>query len=154
MTSSARSPRDHSPEASDNSIRDGLSAADFVSGSRGSKEESEDDGGGKKARGDAGSHWSTPSLVLPSSMLRDRDGQEWWEAARPRLYGFVAKYLELSLVSVGPRLTNAVLMSVAKGEVVGVSGSVGVGAGAGAGGRAVTVKGHAETQSRLVLLLW
>lgn len=50
----------------------------------------------------------------PSSRLRDRDGQEWWAAARPRLFDFVAKYLELSLVSVGPRLTNAVLVGIAK----------------------------------------
>lgn len=149
LTLSARSPRGYSHEASvnNNNIRDGLSAADYVSGPKGSKEDSEDDGGGnKKGRGGASSHWSTPSSAVPSSMLRDRDGQEWWEAARPRLYGFVAKYLELSLVSVGPRLTNAVLMSVAKGEVVGVSGSVV----AGIDGDS-TVKGHAETQARLVL---
>lgn len=49
-----------------------------------------------------------------SSLLRDRDGQEWWEAARPHLFDFVAKYLEMSLVSLGTRLTNAVLVSVAK----------------------------------------
>lgn len=52
---------------------------------------------------------------LVSSCLRDRDGQEWWAAARPALFDFVAKYLELSLVTVGPRLTNAVLVSVARG---------------------------------------
>lgn len=73
-----------------------------------------------------------------SSGLRDRDGQEWWGAARPHLFSFVAKYLELSLVSVGPRLTSAVLISVtesarAMGAIVGL----GVGA-VGGGGMAST----------------
>eukprot|EP00903_Cladosiphon_okamuranus_P007783 g7532.t1 len=62
----------------------------------------------------------------PSSLLRDRDGQEWWAAARPHLFGFVAKYLELSLVSVGPRLTNAVLVNAATGATDGGDGEVGL----------------------------
>ena len=63
----------------------------------------------------------------PSSLLRDRDGQEWWAAARPHLFGFVAKYLELSLVSVGPRLTNAVLVNAATGASNGTGGDGGDG---------------------------
>ena len=105
----------------------GVSAAAFVRGPRGGEEPAVSlapYGGDRAGDGDAdGGDGTTTTLSPPPpscSGLRDRDGQEWWEAARPRLFGFVAKYLELSLVSVGPRLTNAVLVSVAKGEVGGV----------------------------------
>lgn len=97
----------------------GLSAGAFVHSPRGGLSSGTKDGlrdgtngngggGGEDDRSGAAWHES------PSSRLRDRDGQEWWAAARPRLFDFVAKYLELSLVSVGPRLTNAVLVGVAK----------------------------------------
>lgn len=89
-----------------------------------------------------------PPLEEPSSCLRDRDGQEWWGAAKTSLVDFVAKYMELSLVQVGPRLTNAVLVSVAEGgggvaagagssqgAVAGVVGLGGAGGGGGGGGR-------------------
>lgn len=101
----------------------GLSAGAFVHSPRGGLSLAKDDGLRKGASGNAdgggggggeddrsGAAWHES----PSSRLRDRDGQEWWAAARPRLFDFVAKYLELSLVSVGPRLTNAVLVGVAK----------------------------------------
>ncbi|CAN0540196.1 unnamed protein product, partial [Ectocarpus sp. 12 AP-2014] len=91
----------------------GLSAAAFVHGAQppekatvAAKEDEE---------GDGGDSLTAKAAAQQSSLLRDRDGQEWWAAARPHLFGFVAKYLELSLVSVGPRLTNAVLVSVATG---------------------------------------
>lgn len=53
--------------------------------------------------------------------LRDREGQDWLRAARPHLFEFVAKYIELSLVTVGSRLTNAVLLSVAEGSEIATS---------------------------------
>lgn len=87
---------------------DGLSALGFVHGPQ---------GGGHSAPGaeNPSTRRRSDPARSPSSRLRDRDGQEWWAAARPCLFGFVAKYLELSLVRVGPRLTNAVLVSVARG---------------------------------------
>ena len=92
----------HSPQGSLSSgTGDGLRNGTNGSGGGGG-------GGGEDDRSGAAWHES------PSSRLRDRDGQEWWAAARPRLFDFVAKYLELSLVRVGPRLTNAVLVGVAK----------------------------------------
>lgn len=97
----------------------GLSAGAFVHSPRGSLSSGTGGGarngsgggiggGGEDDRSGAAWHES------PSSGLRDRDGQEWWAAARPRFFDLVAKYLELSLVGVGPRLTNAVLVGVAK----------------------------------------
>lgn len=90
----------------------GLSAAAFVHGAQ-----PENATSAKKAEeGHGDDSLTVEAAVTESSLLRDRDGQEWWSAARPHLFGFVAKYLELSLVSVGPRLTNAVLVSVATGS--------------------------------------
>lgn len=88
----------------------GLSAASFVHGPEGVSV-------ARKRKQE-----QQPQEDGPSSLLRDRDGQEWWSAARPHLFAFVAKYLELSLVRVGPRLTNAVLVSVASGGQGGADG--------------------------------
>ncbi|CAM9755223.1 unnamed protein product, partial [Scytosiphon promiscuus] len=123
----------------------GLSASAFVHGggqpaeAAAHAEEQNDSGGGKLSATAAA---AAAIEEAPSSLLRDRDGQEWWAAARPHLFDFVAKYLELSLVSVGPRLTNAVLVSVAATRAGG-------GGGAGDGGSDSAV----DAQARLVTLL-
>ncbi|CAM9825388.1 unnamed protein product [Ectocarpus sp. 13 AM-2016] len=103
----------------------GLSAAAFVHGAQPQPPEKATVAAKKDEEGDGDDGLTAEAAEQRSSLLRDRDGQEWWAAARPHLFGFVAKYLELSLVSVGPRLTNAVLVSVATGSGGGGGGHEG-----------------------------
>eukprot|EP00752_Nemacystus_decipiens_P007971 g7124.t1 len=127
----------------------GLSASAFVHGTQppspppsAAAESTEEHNGDDKAFPTAAAAAAEAAAESPSSLLRDRDGQEWWAAARPHLFGFVAKYLELSLVSVGPRLTNAVLVSAATGANSG-----------GGGGAEAGLESPADPQARLVTLL-
>ncbi|CAN0427967.1 unnamed protein product, partial [Ectocarpus fasciculatus] len=140
-----------SSEGPDSKNVGGLSAAAFVHGAQpekatsvAAKKEEEEEGYGDDSLA-AQAEAEAEAEATESSLLRDRDGQEWWAAARPHLFGFVAKYLELSLVSVGPRLTNAVLVSVATGS--------GGGGGGGGGGGHEGPDPAVDAQARLVTLL-
>lgn len=98
----------------------GLSAAAFVHDTRGMLPSPSGEQGEERRQersAEAAETGEPTERAEPSSHLRDRHGQEWWGAAKDSLVNFVAKYMELSLVQVGPRLTNAVLVSVASGGV-------------------------------------
>ncbi|CAN0191491.1 unnamed protein product, partial [Ectocarpus sp. 12 AP-2014] len=139
-SSSSGAPSSEGPGSSNGG---GLSAAAFVHGAQPPEKATVAAKKDEEGYGDDG--LTAEAAAQQSSLLRDRDGQEWWAAARPHLFGFVAKYLELSLVSVGPRLTNAVLVSVATGS--------GGGGGGGGGGGHEGPDPAVDAQARLVTLL-